>query len=154
MVVHVRRILVPTDFSEPADAALRFAVELATRVEAEVILVHAWQLSAFASRKSALARGIERDLAHDLDALALRGRKADVAIRTQLLFGAPATEIVRAAKRLRCDLIVMGTTGRTRLPLWLVGSVAQRVTQLAPCPVLTVRGGRRTSRSRARAVAV
>src|SRR6516225_2339240 len=59
MVVHVRRILVPTDFSEPADAALRFAVELATRVEAEVILVHAWQLSAFASRKSALARGIE-----------------------------------------------------------------------------------------------
>ena len=54
--------------------------------------------------------------------------------------GVAHEQITRAAKRLRADLIVMGTHGRTGVARFFVGSVAARVTATAPCPVLTVRG--------------
>jgi nucleotide-binding universal stress UspA family protein len=53
--------------------------------------------------------------------------------------GHPAETIVRVAHERGADLIVMGTHGRTGLPHVLLGSVAEKVVQLAPCPVLTVR---------------
>lgn len=55
--------------------------------------------------------------------------------------GVPDEEIVRLARQLKADLIVMGTHGRTGLAHMLLGSVAERVVRLAPVPVLTVRRG-------------
>lgn len=55
--------------------------------------------------------------------------------------GVPDEEIVRLARQLKADLIVMGTHGRTGLAHMLLGSVAERVIRLAPVPVLTVRRG-------------
>jgi len=55
--------------------------------------------------------------------------------------GVPYERIVRAARSKRAGLIVIGTHGRTGLSRVFVGSVAERVVRLAPCPVLTVRGG-------------
>jgi nucleotide-binding universal stress UspA family protein len=60
-------------------------------------------------------------------------------VESTLLEGFPASEIVRFAKDSACDLIVMGTHGRTGLKHWLLGSVAEYVVRQAACPVLTVR---------------
>jgi universal stress protein A len=57
-----------------------------------------------------------------------------------LLDGAPHKQIARTARRMRADVIVIGTHGRTGLPRAFLGNVAERVIRLAPCPVLTVRG--------------
>jgi nucleotide-binding universal stress UspA family protein len=60
-----------------------------------------------------------------------------------LVRGDPAAEIVRLARKAKCDLIVMGSHGRTGLQRLLMGSVAEEVARNAHCPVLTVRNGTR-----------
>lgn len=138
-MLQIRRLLVPTDFSDAADNALRYAIDLAGKLGAEVYLVHAWQLSAYASPSSDLAKGMERDLSKDLEALAQRYGAHGVTIHRSLRMGVPYVEIVEAAKELGCDVIVMGTTGKTGLEHFLLGSVAERIVRTAECPVLTVR---------------
>jgi nucleotide-binding universal stress UspA family protein len=81
-----------------------------------------------------------------LAALLARARRAKVRARTLLLSGVTYDEIVRAAKSMRADLIVMGSHGRTGLSKLVLGSVAERVSGLAPCPVLIV--GSRKGRKR------
>jgi len=61
-------------------------------------------------------------------------------VRTLLLEGRTAEQIVRAARSKRAGMIVIGTHGRTGLTRFLLGSVAARVLAIARCPVLTVRG--------------
>jgi nucleotide-binding universal stress UspA family protein len=68
--------------------------------------------------------------------------------------GDPATEILAAAEKIKCDLIVMGTHGRTGLGRLLMGSVAEQVVRKAPCPVLTVKTPLPAARSSNEAVAV
>ena len=65
---------------------------------------------------------------------------AGISARWVLRTGVPYKEIVGAAARERADLIVIGTHGRGGLDRALLGSVADRVIRLAPCPVVTVRG--------------
>jgi nucleotide-binding universal stress UspA family protein len=60
----------------------------------------------------------------------------------EVAVGHPADTIVRVAQQRSADLIVMGTHGRTGLQHVLLGSVAEKVVRLAPCPVLTVRDQR------------
>jgi nucleotide-binding universal stress UspA family protein len=67
-------------------------------------------------------------------------RTARVRARGMLLEGVAHEQIVRAARRQRADLVVIGTHGRTGVARFFLGSVAARVTATAPCPVLTVRG--------------
>ena len=59
-----------------------------------------------------------------------------------LAVGRPADAIIRIAQERQIDLIVMATHGRTGLEHVLLGSVAEKVVRLAPCPVLTVKAGR------------
>jgi nucleotide-binding universal stress UspA family protein len=138
-MLQIRRILVPTDFSDAADQALRYAVDLAGKLGAEVHLAHAWQLSAYASPSSDLAKGMERDLARDLEAVAQRYGAHGVVIQRHLRMGVPYVEIVEAAKDLGADMIVIGTTGKTGLEHFLLGSVAERIVRTSSVPVLTVR---------------
>ncbi len=138
-MVEIRNILVPTDFSEAAGGALAYAVGLAAKLGSSVLLVHAWQLSAYASPSSELAKGMEGDLARDLEGAAKAHLGGSVKITRHLRLGVPYVEIVAAAKELRADLIVMGTTGKTGLEHFLLGSVAERIVRTAQCPVLTVR---------------
>jgi nucleotide-binding universal stress UspA family protein len=70
----------------------------------------------------------------------LKAPDASVRVEYQLAEGHPAAEILRAARETPCDLIVMGTHGRTGFRRMLMGSVAEEVLRRAPCPVLTVRG--------------
>ena len=139
MALEIRHILVPTDFSDTADHALRYALELAGALGADVHLLHAWQLSAYASPNSELAVGMERDLRRDLDALAQRYVASGVVIHPQLRLGPPTGELLDAATELDCGVIVMGTSGRTGFEHFILGSVAEQVARHARCPVLTIR---------------
>jgi nucleotide-binding universal stress UspA family protein len=147
----IQRIVHPTDFSKTADRAFRQAVELARQNRAELVLVH---VLIRALPPPSLWRGVydridaqERRVAENrLSALLARARKAKVRARTLVLSGVTYDQIVRVAESMRADLIVMGSHGRTGFSKLLLGSVAERVSGLAPCPVLIV--GSRTGRKR------
>jgi nucleotide-binding universal stress UspA family protein len=120
----MRQILVATDFSRNADAALAMAVQSARAFHAEIHLLHV-----FASADTDVTPLLE-------DAVAKA--RPDVPVTTAAIGGDPAQEIVRYAARYPIDLIVMGTHGRTGLSRLLLGSVAERVLRSARCPVLVV----------------
>jgi universal stress protein A len=141
-----RRILHPTDFSRASAPALRRAVALARACRAPLVLVHVMtppspfigegaQPSSYVDLLILARRSAKRRLAAAL-ARAKRGR-----VRAQAIFaeGLPADAILRAARRTRADLIVMGTHGRSGLSRVFLGSVAERVVRESRCPVLTVR---------------
>jgi nucleotide-binding universal stress UspA family protein len=140
------RILWPTDFSPLANVALPHAVGLAAAAVAELVLLHVLpSLAAYAVPE--LAGALSVSLQQKARAAAqrqLRRRETQVKgpnfrLHTLLTEGVPFDEILRAAKRLRCDLIVLATHGRTGLSHAIMGSVAENVIRRAPCPVLTVR---------------
>jgi nucleotide-binding universal stress UspA family protein len=141
------RIVVPTDFSSCAEEAWEVARRLAAAFGAELILVHVLVETPLFSETPfttghtrdvfAAARGWgERGLAERVEAARVAGLRA----RSELRTGRPHAEIVALATDARADLVVIGTHGRDGLNRALLGSVADRVVHLAPCPVLTVRG--------------
>ena len=140
----IRRILVGVDFSPPSDGALELAIEMALRHEAELTLLHVYQLPGFAFPETVvpappelLDRMVEDNRRH-LETLAERARAAGVKTTVELLPGAPFVELVRRGRE-GFDLIVVGTHGRTGLRHALLGSVAEKVVRKSTVPVLTVR---------------
>jgi nucleotide-binding universal stress UspA family protein len=65
--------------------------------------------------------------------------KVGVPVESKVLPGIPSEDIVRFARQLPADIIIMGTHGRSGMSHLLLGSVAEKVVRRAPCPVLTVR---------------
>lgn len=145
--ITLRRILVPTDFSDPAAVAVRYAVELATVFSAQLHLLHVfepWTGQQWAASMALVPGGL------DLEAQARAGAETALSqvltrdererhsARVVTATGAPFAEIVKYARREDIDLIVMGTHGRGLLAHLLIGSVAENVVRKAPCPVLTV----------------
>jgi nucleotide-binding universal stress UspA family protein len=118
------QILVATDFSDEAEAALRVAIDHARRVGARLHIFH-------------VLSGAEVEVTSLLaDATALAG--PDVPVTVASTRGDPAAEILRYARGHAIDLIVLGTHGRTGFSRALLGSVADRVLRGAACPVLAV----------------
>jgi nucleotide-binding universal stress UspA family protein len=143
----IRKILVPTDFSDHSKEALAWAIDLARRFDARLTVAHAYQPVAMALPDGYVmqsAPSLATMLSDLEDALAKIKREAEagganVPIDTQLLQGPAFAEIVRFAREGSFDLIVIATHGRTGLKHALLGSVAEKVVRKAPCPVLTVR---------------
>jgi nucleotide-binding universal stress UspA family protein len=142
----IRSILVPTDFSDCARHALAEAVGFARHFGAELTLLHIYQLPAVTYSEPLLAYGgelvqsIEMQANASLDALRREVEpQLERRVHTKTLLGTPYAGIVEEAGASHHDLIVMATHGHTGLKHLLLGSVAERVVQLAPCPVLTVR---------------
>ena len=143
-----RRILQPTDFSRASGAAFAQAVALARENRAELLLVHVLlpptpfmgdgyiPPRTYEELGAAARRGAQRALAK----LLAKAKRATSRVKAVVLEGVPYEQIARTARRRRADLIVMGTHGRTGLSRFFMGSVAERVIPLAPCPVMTVRG--------------
>jgi nucleotide-binding universal stress UspA family protein len=140
------KILHPTDFSECAAQAQAMAVDLAGKLGAEIVLLQVlvetplYGESILSMPKVQSVYDAQRKWAEEtLEARAddLRRRGLKVSWRAQV--GVPFEEIVKVAEEERADMIVMGTHGRTGLGRAFLGSVAERVVRLAPCPVLTVR---------------
>jgi nucleotide-binding universal stress UspA family protein len=141
-----QKILVPTDFSAPAEEATRFAAALSRRLEAPLTLVYVYEPVTYALPDSYVlftAPQLDRMFAEFEGALAAARERALAAgattVDTKVLSGFAAGEITALARRGGFDLIVMGTHGRTGLSHVVIGSVAERVVRTADCPVLTVR---------------
>ena len=140
----IHKILVPVDFSEASNNAAQYAISLASQLSggpapASIDFVHAWQLAGYATPSSELAQDTEKQLKKELNEFVQRLGAGKVAVRSHLRLGVPYQEVVAAAADLASDLIVMGTTGKTGLEHFLVGSVAERVVRGASVPVVTVR---------------
>lgn len=138
------RILVPTDFSAASEAAWKTAGELARRLGAELVLLHVlveaplYSESPFAGARVREVYESARDWAQKkLDQWAGEARAAGLVVRVELRTGVPYRDIVTTAGD--ADLIVIGTRGRSGVERAVLGSVADRVIRLAPCPVLSVR---------------
>lgn len=148
MHIELKKICVPTDFSKPAEQAVRYGCTLAERFGAQLHLLHIVQdIDAFVTEPTGMAGWSATEILEDLKKGAAEGLK-EVADRMPagvhpilqaVTHGVPFHEINRYAKREEVDLIVLGTHGRTGLKHFLLGSVAERVVRSAPCPVLTVR---------------
>ncbi len=142
----IRNVLVATDFSPESARALAYARELASVAgPAHVVLVHAYYLppelltfvgDGAPAHLEALSEHASKELEKALVELQEAGISADYVTQ----HGRPEQVVVRVALERSIDLIVMGTHGRTGLAHLALGSVACRVVQSAPCPVLTVKG--------------
>jgi nucleotide-binding universal stress UspA family protein len=152
-----RRILVPHDFSEPANRALRVAADLARahrgRLSVLYVAVPFTPVTAFPAMEGAV-------FVPPVDVKAERKRLETLVRRTvggrpgrrvacDVVVGDPSSRIVEAGRR--HDAIVMATEGRTGLSHLLIGSVAEKVVRHATVPVLTVRprAAKRVARARA-----
>jgi len=146
--MQIRRILVPTDFSDASDTALAHARELAATLGASVRIVHVFDdpyvtLTMAADGQMFLPPDLRASLMQDADArlrqrlqAAARGGPRE---ETALLTGPVAATLVEDAEAHAIDLILMATHGRGGMAHLLLGSVAERVVRTAPCPVMTVR---------------
>jgi universal stress protein A len=140
----ITRILVPTDFSDSADAALAYALKVADRVGAAVRLVHVFEdpdavglySHAYVPMPAEMRADILTDIRRQLVARSAASGHNDVT--TEVLTGPAAKTIADYATQHQCDLIVMGTQGRQGVAHMLMGSVAERVVRTAACPVLVV----------------
>ena len=144
-MIALKKILVPTDFSECSDAAVRYARALADAFGASLHLLHVvqdpytqpWAAEAFAAPLGEMLAEWQQQAAARLTAVLTEKEKGHAVVAT--VVGSPFQEIVRYAADQRVDLIVIGTHGRGAIGHMLLGSVAEKVVRKAPCPVLTVR---------------
>lgn len=143
-----RKILCPIDFSDPSYRALATAVELASRYQAELHVVHVvppvplvelppgsgsvafdvkqYETELLASYRKTLDQAIQKFI------------RSDIKVTEYLELGDPAHEIVQLAERIKSDVIIIATHGRTGLKRFLFGSVAEAVVRRSPCAVLTI----------------
>ena len=141
------RILVPTDFSPPSNAALEQARVLAGTFGSSLRLLHvvdepsssSFVADGFAPTTDSIRETMLAEARSELSRLAGPTDRSKTRVYIDAVLGAPAATIVDYAKATGTSLIVMGTHGRTGLAHLLMGSVAEQVVRTAPCAVLTVR---------------
>lgn len=152
-MISIKRILLPSDFSDSAAQARDYACGLAAELGAELFLLHVLSdpLQSAPSfgmglvSPELLQRSPERD--RKIESAAQEKLRASLSdewsskhqVACETRWGNPFVETVRYAREHEIDLIVMGTHGRSGLKHALLGSVAENVVRHAPCPVLTVR---------------
>jgi universal stress protein A len=141
--LQLKKILVPLDFSEVSEKALRYAIRFAEQFSSRITLLHVIQPMVYPSDF-----GYPPTLVDTLDDTMqqavqekLRGvaNRTPLEVDTMIRLGQPYHEIATVAKELEADLIIITTHGHTGLKHALLGSTAERVVRHAPCPVLTLR---------------
>jgi nucleotide-binding universal stress UspA family protein len=135
-----RKILHPTDFSEPSGFAFQVACWLARDCGAKLVLVHIVTPPIIAYGEGVMPPIMEANLEEGRRKLTrLQPLYSGINVEYRVAQGDPATEILEVAQETKSDVIVMGTHGRTGLGRLLMGSVAEQVVRKASCPVLTVK---------------
>ncbi|MGQ9646882.1 MAG: universal stress protein [Thermodesulfobacteriota bacterium] len=142
----IKRILCPTDFSEPSYEAIKVAGELAFHFGSELCVLHVvspvppvpmgaepsgFNVPLYEQQLETSSRKSLEEIIHQME-------WRDLQVRLSVLRGNAAEEIVRTSEEENVDLIVIATRGRTGLDRLIFGSVAEKVVRLAKCPVLTV----------------
>jgi nucleotide-binding universal stress UspA family protein len=143
----IKKILCPTDFSEPSYAGIKTANDLAVHFSADLILVHV--VSPIQVHVASPLGGVNVNPAlypsdktkvseKSLEKAAKNLISPNLRVRTTVLQGNPADQIVDLAQSENVDMIVTATHGWTGWRRFISGSVAERVVRMASCPVLTV----------------
>ena len=143
----IKKILATTDLSDLSQAGVRYALELAKAVGAEVTVYHVVCRDEFMRYELLHVRPLLMDNLLQIYRRQLSGlieeRFADllpsIALRQEVELGVPEDNIVAKAKEEAMDLIVISTHGRTGLSHMFMGSVTENVIRHAPCPVLSIR---------------
>ena len=148
-MLEVKSILVPTDFSEHSDKALKQALDIAKQNKAKLYLLHVIHEAMHqcasdycfsdemmrqmeSGMTSAAQQNLQTQLAKFPDA-------KEVDVVTDVRRGFPSDEIVKEQEEKKIDLIVMAPLGRTGIARFLVGSVTKNVVKEAKCPVLVAK---------------
>jgi nucleotide-binding universal stress UspA family protein len=135
-MIHVKKILYPTDFSSYSNQAYFHAIALAESHGASLTILYVYA-PGFGTPE---VHGEDADRRYWKDQLEqIHPVNPGISVQHVFLEGDPAGEIVRYAADTGIDLIVMGTHGRTGLERLLMGSVAEKVMREAPCSVLVVK---------------
>jgi nucleotide-binding universal stress UspA family protein len=140
----IKKILVPTDGSDYSKRAVEYAISVAKVYDAQIIFIYVVdeivldQFSKTAERaaiESDLKKTGQRTVKYVINLADMAGVKAT----SKLVKGRPFEQIVNIAKSFEIDLIVMGTYGHRGAERILIGSVAERVIEYSPCPVLVIK---------------
>jgi len=147
-MIRLKRILVPTDFSDHSERAAAYASELARRFEVEEVhCLHVVDIPAdllatsgyyMTGPSEQFIEQVREESQKSLREFVAKHLK-DLPVETAFLDGRPFVEIIRYAREKDVQLVVIATHGRTGLKHALFGSVAEKVVRKAPCPVLVVR---------------
>lgn len=146
-MVAIRHILVPTDFHDPASAALTYAQELARKFDSTLHLVHIvadpviypWGTEMTTVPLMSVLTESEQQAGERLTAFARDITGLPGRVKTGTAIGTPVDQILKFIEDRNIDLVVMGTHGRGAVSHLLLGSVAERVVRRSPVPVLTVK---------------
>jgi len=141
----VKKVLVPVDFSENSDKILKYAVEMAKKCEAKVVIVFVAQTFEDYSDffvphvpVSQLENDIFESAKRKMEVFLKECLPADTPYESRILAGDVAEEILNFAQSEEVDLIIMATHGYKGLEKVLFGSIAAKIVKMAHCPVLTV----------------
>ena len=145
-MIKLRKVLVPTDFSDSARHAFSYGLSFAAEYKAELVLLHVvenltvgYASDLFPVPMAEVFQEISGYAKAELSKLAEEARKRGVSVSELVVQGKPSAEIIRHAAENEVDMIVLGTHGKGMLDQALFGSTTERVVRRAPCPVLTVR---------------
>jgi Universal stress protein UspA and related nucleotide-binding proteins len=146
-MINIKKILVPTDFSETSRYAMEYAIEFAKSFNAELKIVHVIfdesQIVAFYLPQVTfqnLDQELEESAKKQMDEfISSFPELKNVNYSVKMLKGTAFIEIISEAKEYDADLIIIGTHGRTGLEHVLFGSTAEKVVRKAHCPVFTVK---------------
>jgi len=146
-MIALKQILVPTDFSEPSQVAVRYGVALAEAFQAQLHIVHVLETpfnqvlvsEVYVPPPPNMFAEWEKNAQDALERVLAPADRQKCRAELVLRHGNPYLEIIDYAKSKDIDLIVMGTHGRGGMAHLLMGSTAERVVRKSPCPVLTVR---------------
>jgi len=132
------RVLVPLDGSNVAEIVLPYVEEIAAKLGAEIILVSVSESTA-AETDHLYRLYLERIADQMQRELKDWGAKEEAKIRSEVLLGKPANEILRYAEESNVGLIAMASRGRSSRGPWLLGNIAAKVLQVTPKPMLLIR---------------
>jgi len=141
---NIKKILIPTDGSDYGMRAAEYGVSIAKMLDAQIIVVYVIddvvldQISTVTQRDDA-ERELKEDGQRHINYVLSLAKKEGVKTASVLAKGRPFDQIVHLAKEQNMDLIVMGTYGLKGAERILIGSVAERVIEYSPCPVLVVK---------------
>jgi nucleotide-binding universal stress UspA family protein len=146
-MITLKKILVPTDFSEFSEKSLLYGVSLAEQYGAGLYLFSAIDDRIFdeslfmVSAEQEILKNRKQVYEEQMSKLQAKIKREhpDIKVYKVVKMGIAFVEIVKFAREEKIDLIVMGSHGRTGITHLLIGSTTEKVVRKAPCPVLTVR---------------
>jgi len=145
-MIQLKKVLVPTDFSEYSQHALQYGLSFSKEYRAQMILLHVIEDPFYPSTGANFGfdmedyfRRMEDDSRERMARMVPPEIEKEISVERIVARGSAFLEIIRLAKERGVDMIVLATHGRTGLAHVLMGSVTEKVVRKAPCPVLVVR---------------